>query len=500
MCTTLRARVLMLLAAFGLVITAALALISYQSVRAYYTDLEFKRSNEFAQRLVDIHTDLWKVYKDDPASFGEKLQKYILYAPNTGLYLLDNDGRVLSSAGEQRLFWSNYRVDMNEVTGAMSGSPEQPIFADDPDMIGGKCLVAARQIMWQGEPRGWLYVVARNAEADTEPLAILKAYAMRTGLKISLLTIGLCVLLTMAIIALLTRPLVALTKVAEEIKQSGFTDDTNILGCIIPNCERDDEIGRLGRAFQEMLSRLREEMQRVTQADAKRRELVASVSHDLRTPLTALTAQLETVALKGDSLPAEQRKLLYQRALHNAEHLKRLTNSLAEISRLDNPEFKAQPEPMALGELTDDVVQRFIATAESRDVRLSVDYQDGLPMTAVDASLIERALSNLIDNALRVTPAGGTVAVSVEQRPDGVRVQVRDSGPGVAESDQPRVFDLFYQASKHREHRGSSGLGLALVRRVAELHGGIAGLQSEPGNGSTFFIDLPAIAGIAHTA
>ena len=110
MCTTLRARVLMLLAAFGLVITAALALISYQSVRAYYTDLEFKRSNEFAQRLVDIHTDLWKVYKDDPASFGEKLQKYILYAPNTGLYLLDNDGRVLSSAGEQRLFWSNYRV------------------------------------------------------------------------------------------------------------------------------------------------------------------------------------------------------------------------------------------------------------------------------------------------------------------------------------------------------------------------------------------------------
>mgnify|MGYP003645783587 CR=1 FL=1 len=472
MCTTLRARVLMLLAAFGLVITAALALISYQSVRAYYTDLEFKRSNEFAQRLVDIHTDLWKVYKDDPASFGEKLQKYILYAPNTGLYLLDNDGRVLSSAGEQRLFWSNYRVDMNEVTGAMSSSPEQPIFADDPDMIGGKCLVAARQIMWQGEPRGWLYVVARNAEADTEPLAILKAYAMRTGLKISLLTIGLCVLLTMAIIALLTRPLVALTKVAEEIKQSGFTNDTNILGCIIPNCERDDEIGRLGRAFQEMLSRLREEMQRVTQADAKRR----------------------------DSLPAEQRKLLYQRALHNAEHLKRLTNSLAEISRLDNPEFKAQPEPMALGELTDDVVQRFIATAESRDVRLSVDYQDGLPMTAVDASLIERALSNLIDNALRVTPAGGTVAVSVEQRPDGVRVQVRDSGPGVAESDQPRVFDLFYQASKHREHRGSSGLGLALVRRVAELHGGIAGLQSEPGNGSTFFIDLPAIAGIAHTA
>lgn len=491
MLTSLRAKVLLLLAAFGLTIAVALALITYQAIRAYYTDLQYDRSSEFAKRLVDIHPDIWKHYSDDPAGFGTKLEKYILYAPDTGLYLLDNDGRVLSSAGEKRLFWSNYQVDLTMVKASLANDSGQPIFADDPDIIGGICLVAAQQISWNSEAKGWLYVVVRNVDVDTEPLAMLRAYAVRTGAKIGLLTIALGVLLTMAIIALMTRPLAALTQVAERIKQSGFGAEIESPAMEIPHCSRDDEIGRLGRTFQEMLTRLREEMRRVTQADAKRREMVASVSHDLRTPLTALTAQLETVILKGCDMGEEQRTIFYERALHNAEHLRRLTDSLAEVSRLDNPEFKAQPEPMALGELTDDVVQRFALTAETKGVTLTVDYPDGLPLSELDASLIERALANLIDNALRVTPAGGRVDVAVSRTYDGLRVQVRDTGPGVAPDDQPRVFDLFYQASRHRENRGSSGLGLALVQRVAELHGGIAGLNSRLGQGSTFFIDLP---------
>ncbi|MFK7965734.1 MAG: ATP-binding protein [Burkholderiaceae bacterium] len=500
MLTSLRARVLLLLAAFGLTIAVALALISYQSIRAYYTDVQYKRSVEFAERLVTIHPDMWENYEQNPADFGRYLEKYILYAPDTGLYLLDMNGAVLASAGENRLFWSNYRVDLASIMQAKRERPGQPVFADDPDVIGGMCLVAAQPVMSNGEVKGWLYVVARNADTDTAPLTLLKAYAVRTGAKIGLLTIAMGVLLTMAIIAMMTRPLAGLTRVAERIKQSGFAADAEVGFIDIPHCGREDEIGRLGRTFQEMLARLREEMQRVTQADAKRREMVSSVSHDLRTPLTALTAQLETVMLKGCEMEQSQREVFYARALHNAEHLKGLTDSLAEVSRLDNPEFRAQPEPIALGELTDDVVQRFAATAEKKGVGLSVDYRDGLPLSDLDASLIERALANLIDNALRVTPVGGEVNVAVQERPDGLRVQVRDTGPGVSPDDQSRVFDLFYQASKHRENRGSSGLGLALVRRVAELHGGIAGLNSKLGQGSTFFIDLPRATGMVQPA
>ena len=233
-------------------------------------------------------------------------------------------------------------------------------------------------------------------------------------------------------------------------------------------------------------------MQRVTQTDARRREMVASVSHDLRTPLTALIGQLETVRMKGEMMPREEQAEFFARALQNAHHLRRLTDALAELARLDNPEFPLPPEPIAIGELADDVVQRYATRAADAGIRARHRLPGRIAADApVDAALIERALGNLLDNALRVTPRGGHVQVRILPRRATCGIEVTDTGPGVAPEDQPLVFERFYQAARHRELRGSCGLGLAIVRRVAELHGGHAGLRSRPGDGATFFIELP---------
>ena len=173
--------------------------------------------------------------------------------------------------------------------------------------------------------------------------------------------------------------------------------------------------------------------------------------------------------------------------------------------------FRIGAEPRSLygeseaPEDPDDFVMGNTLTFRARDVGYETtytppswaqiyDYPDGLPLTRVDAALVERALSNLLDNALRVTPAGGRVTVKVRPEKAGVRVEVVDTGPGVLPEDQPKVFDRFFQTSRARDQRGASGLGLAIVKRVAELHGGQAGLRSEPGRGSTFFIELPLSA------
>ena len=248
-----------------------------------------------------------------------------------------------------------------------------------------------------------------------------------------------------------------------------------------------------------MFVRLKLEMQRVTRTDVMRREMVASVSHDLRTPLTALMGQLETVRMKASTLSTQERTDMLDRALLNAQHMRRLTESLAELGKLENPEFIAQLEPIAMGELADDIVQRHANLASEKGVKLIAEYPDGLPLSRVDAGLIERALSNLLDNALRATPPGGTVTVRVLRDQHELKVEVADSGPGVAVSDQSRVFDRFFQASSHRELRGSSGLGLAIVKRVAELHGGMVALRSEPGHGATFSITLPCASTLSAT-
>src|SRR5690606_32154855 len=124
----------------------------------------------------------------------------------------------------------------------------------------------------------------------------------------------------------------------------------------------------------------------------------------------------------------------------------------------DSPDFKAQPEPIAIGELADDVVQRFATSAQKAGVALDIDYPDGLPLTRLDAALVERALSNLLDNALRVTPAGGRITVRFVPVRAGVRVEVVDTDPGVLPEDQAKDFDRFFQTSRARDQRGASGL------------------------------------------
>jgi signal transduction histidine kinase len=492
---SLRGRILLLTVGFGMVTAMLLALIMFASVRQYYTDWSYDKASRFAERILDMHPDLWREYTADPTGFGQKLRQYILYSPNTGLYLLDSEGRVLASAGNARAFWDRYRADVESMRASLQADPNLPIHAADPDREGAVCMAAARPVKVGGQDKGWLVVVPRQADFGSQMPEMLRSYAIRTAAKVGLMTIAIGVLLTVAMITLLTRPLTALTRATEQVRNGGFCDE--LCDTFFPESDRDDEIGRLSRTFREAFDRLRLETERVQTTDAKRREMVASVSHDLRTPLTALMGQLETIRLKGDSLSDESRGQLLARAMHNAEHLRRLTEALAELSRLDSPDFRAQPEPIAIGELADDVVQRFTSSAQQAGISLGIDYPDGLPLTRVDAALIERALSNLLDNALRVTPPGGRVLVRVARsgaEPGGVRLEVVDTGPGVSPEDQPRVFERFYQTSRAREQRGSSGLGLAIVKRVAELHGGQAGLESEPGRGSTFFIELPLTA------
>lgn len=486
---SLRARVLMLVAGAGMLTAIVLAAVMHMSVRSYYTDVVYAQSQAFIDRVVEMHPDLWELYARDPDAFSDKLAAYTIYSPSTGMYLLDPQGRVLSSSGDQRVFWNNWRVDLAPVRASLGRDASMPIIGSDPDHQAKTCLVAARPIVRDGRELGWLYVVPRAADIGTQTPELLKSYAIQTAVKVALLTLAIGVALTVAMIALLTRPLTALTRVAERVRSGGFS--ASLCETEFPFRDRNDEVGRLSRTFRETLERLKLEMDRVTQTDAHRREMVANVSHDLRTPLTALIGQLETIRMKADGLDRESRDRFVDAAIHNAHHLRRLTDALNELAKLDNPELRIEREPIALGELADDLAQRYGIRADEAGVSLRVTYPDQLPLARVDAGLIERAIGNLLDNAIRVTPRGGTIELRVVRDADGLRVEVADTGPGVAADDQSRVFQRFYQGSKHREQRGSSGLGLAIVKRVAELHGGRVGLDSAPARGATFWMLLP---------
>ena len=223
-----------------------------------------------------------------------------------------------------------------------------------------------------------------------------------------------------------------------------------------------------------------------------RSELIANVSHDLRTPLVSLRGYLELLATKGDELPRATQRGYLDIALRQSEHLATLIDELFELAKLDFKGLQLNRERFPFVELVFDVVQKFQLAADRERVSLHVDAPESVPLLDADLSLIERVLDNLIGNALQHTPGGGSVSVSVRCAGDRLVACVQDTGKGIASTDLPHIFDRFYRAEQSgRRAAGGAGLGLAIARRIVELHGGTITVDSEAMRGSRFSFSLP---------
>ncbi len=224
-----------------------------------------------------------------------------------------------------------------------------------------------------------------------------------------------------------------------------------------------------------------------------RRELIANVSHDLRSPLASLRGYLETLLIKEGSLREADRHAYLTIALRQAEQLQALISELFDLARLDFTGYRITAEPMHVGELARDVAQRFQLAASTKGVGLTLDVDDRLPLVDADIALIERTLANLLDNALAHTPSGGRVRLDVQAVPDGVAIEVSDTGTGIPAADLPRIFERFYRVDKARSlDKSGSGLGLAIVKRIVELHGSEIRVESAQGEGTRFWFRLRA--------
>ena len=212
--------------------------------------------------------------------------------------------------------------------------------------------------------------------------------------------------------------------------------------------------------------RIRDQLDDLKKQDGLRRELVANVSHDLRTPLAALQGYIETLKLKSDEFDTETRAEYLDIALKHSLRLTRLVEELFELAKLDARETPMNCEPFAPAELVQDVIQKFSLSAEADDIKLAMKTQDLLPFVQADISLVERVLENLIGNALRHTPAGGAITVLLKAKNSDVEIEVQDSGSGIPESALPYIFDRFYRGDNMERSKHHAGLGLSIAQHL----------------------------------
>lgn len=255
--------------------------------------------------------------------------------------------------------------------------------------------------------------------------------------------------------------------------------------------EGHNEVSQLARSFNAMAAQLEEADRKQRELELLRRELLAWVGHDLRTPLASIRAIMEALADGMVSDPETVRRYLLT-AQRDIRSLSSLIDDLFEMAQIDAGGLPLDRQDNSISDLLSDTLETFSALAQEKDITLVGHAAANVDPVYMDAQQIGRVLSNLVGNAIRHTPAGGTVRVSVTGANDEVLVEVIDTGAGIRPENLHRVFEQFYREEKSRNRAtGGSGLGLAIAKGIVEAHGGHIDVDSTPGVGSCFYFTLP---------
>ncbi len=245
-----------------------------------------------------------------------------------------------------------------------------------------------------------------------------------------------------------------------------------------------------------------EDLTELRRLERVRRDFIANISHELRTPLASVRLLAETLEDAIDT-DRDKAQTFLERIETEVMHLTALVSELLELSRIESGLVPMAIEPVEAGPLVHEVMARMLPQAQRHRVRLCTEIQQGNSLVAADSKQIARVLVNLVHNAIKFTPSGGSVTVGTSLQPGGrsQRFFVRDTGVGISSEELPRIFERFYKADRARSKTdfvgpggGGSGLGLAIARHVVEAHGGRIKAESTPGNGSTFTFTLPVAA------
>lgn len=476
------------------VLTGLVFLISifYIGLTVVVTRLNFQEITQNLNRSLAANVVNEPLLTDDReidmAVFKLAFDRLMDINPAIELYLIGPDGRILAFSAPQGTVQRD-RIDLAPVHAFLDGATPYPIRGDDPRDAGARKVFSAAPISGVGTPEGYVYIVLGGQQHDTVTRMFQGSFILRLTAGIA----GASALVSLAAGFLsfnwLTRRLRRLGDIVDAFRQSDFRAPVRL-----PQWRRDrggDEIDRLGLTFEQMSERIADQVHLLEHADASRRELIANISHDLRTPMAALQGSLETLQIKADSLTGPEKERYLDLALKHSKRLGRLVAELFELATLESPASQLHIEPFSIGELVQDVAQKFALAAEQKQLTFETTIPEVAPFVTGDIGLIERVLDNLIGNAIKFTPAGGTVAVALIAEADHIVARVSDTGCGIADEDLPRIFDRFYRVDRHAAGAPEgTGLGLAIAKRTLQLHGSPIDVVSRVGGGTTFSFQL----------
>jgi len=464
------------------VLGTTIAYLCVQSVMRFADETEQKLNRSLA---TDLAVEFEPLVRDsiDHAAIETTIERVTGINPRIEIYLLGSTGMMKAHymTGSEKV--ARQIDDLTPLKRFIAGGAV-PLLGPDPLNTGREKPFSVALIEIMGEQGCYLYVILGSEAYDSAASMIKNSYIMQTTLKGLGLTLLVAGAVGIFLFGLLTRRLRAMKAVVAAFDKGQFDRRLDVAS--------SDEFGQLATSFNQMADTIVASMEDLKRTDRLRRELIANVSHDLRSPLAAMQGYLETIMMKNKTLRPEERQQYMEIVWKNTQSLNTLVSELFELSKLDAQQVEPHFEAFSIAELVQDVVLHFKPKAEHLNVQLEADLPDHLSLVYADIGLVERAISNLIDNALRFTPPGGYVRIAPANEGDAVSVQVTDTGYGIPPEDLPHIFERFYRVEKSRARdKGGTGLGLAIAQKILELHGSTLAVQSAVGKGTTFSFALP---------
>lgn len=491
MFNTIFRKLVAVLLLFGLLMSLIFMMIMRYSHNIYHQEIQQKFHAGVATRFA-VLAGWTPTGWADPNAVAAAFARLVTANPQFHVFILDRDGLVLSHY-PANLQLASPRVALQPIKKILQPKPHLPILGDDPAAYHGQQVFSATQLQGNTRPEQYLYVTLHSEEHDESAEGLRLAYITREGTW--LIVASLMLALTGGLLSLhfAVRPLKQLASTMDDFRENNFKGD--VTGSKKPLAS-GDEIDTLTATFYRMAGQMQAQMREIAHADASRREFIANVSHDLRTPLASIQGYLDTLSLKNEALTPQERQQYLHIALNQAKSLSQLINTLFYLAKLDSGQIALQPERFRIDEVVQDVVHKFALQAQKKNIRLVAQAHGKLPFVCADLGLIERALSNLIDNALRHTPEGGSVQLCLQHIDAKVWVSVIDSGSGIAALDLPHIFERFYRGNSARgEAAINAGLGLSIVRRILDMHGETVEAANAPERGAHFRFSLPGMSG-----
>ena len=473
----------------GITFLAVLILLSavYLYIAMFTAEMYFQEANQRLNAEIAPHiASENRAFIDGKAN--EQILKNVFHDvmiinPSIEVYLLDTEGKILTFYAPDKKIKVE-RIPLEHVKEFIKTGGEEFVLGVDPKNPGTEKVFSAAPVYEEGKFRGYIYVILASEEYESNMQFLFGSYILRLGLRSMSITLASAVVISLIALAFIVGNIRRIVAVIRDFKNGNLS--TRI------KKKSKDELGEFADSFNEMADTIVQNMEDLKTMDNLRRELVANVSHDLRTPLATIQGYLETILIKADSLSEEEKKKYLQTIFKSTERLRKLVEELFELSKLEAREKKPQKEPFSIAELIQDVHQKNLILAEAKKIELKTNFSYDLPMAYADIGMMERVIQNLLENAIKYTFEGGKIDLKLTKEKEHIVVSIQDSGEGIVDSELPHIFDRYNRSKRGNiKNNDGLGLGLAIVKKILEVHNIEINVESKKNIGTTFSFKVP---------